>query len=268
MEISFCSYPACNEVTHMQLCIGETTVLWWHVQNFVVVWNHAMELHWNTGIVSFNLAWFFKCFVCVCVAFSHGEMGVICYSKIGDGFTLKMPNQIIYSTDKMQICHYGYIVCKLNLIKCHENSLEELAECSETPLMLQYWKPCPVNHFPQHASAWHIYLDLYTLTFHWPGPRFDIKMSSHQYSKSHCGDKTVVRSSYLHNGISYTGKMASFYWISPLVIFLFRMNVWSLVCSLKPLTSTKMAILYLAIVKLVMYNSYWVSSVDAYGLVL
>ena len=27
-----------------------------------------------------------------------------------------------------------------------------------------------------------------------------------QYRKSHCGDKTVVRSSYLHNGISYTGK--------------------------------------------------------------
>ena len=41
------------------------------------------------------------------------------------------------------------------------------------------------------------------------GPRFNIKMSSYQYKKSHCGDKTVVRSSYLHNGISYTGKMSS-----------------------------------------------------------
>ena len=40
-------------------------------------------------------------------------------------------------------------------------------------------------------------------------------MSSYQYRKSHCGDKTVVRSSYLHNGISYTSKMVSFYWISP-----------------------------------------------------
>ena len=45
------------------------------------------------------------------------------------------------------------------------------------------------------------------------GPRFNIKMSSYQYRKSHCGDKTVVRSSYLHNGISYTGKMSSLYWI-------------------------------------------------------
>ena len=47
------------------------------------------------------------------------------------------------------------------------------------------------------------------------GPWFNIKMPSYQYRKSHCGDKTVVRSSYLHNGISYTGKMVSFHWISP-----------------------------------------------------
>ena len=39
------------------------------------------------------------------------------------------------------------------------------------------------------------------------------KDASYQYRKSHCGDKRVVRSSYLHNGISYTGKMASLYWI-------------------------------------------------------
>ena len=29
--------------------------------------------------------------------------------------------------------------------------------------------------------------------------------------------KTVVRSSYLHDGISYTGKTTSFYWIGPLI---------------------------------------------------
>ena len=38
-------------------------------------------------------------------------------------------------------------------------------------------------------------------------------MSSYQYKKSNCGDKTVVRSSYLHTGISYTGKASSLYWI-------------------------------------------------------
>ena len=53
--------------------------------------------------------------------------------------------------------------------------------------------------------------------YKWPGPWFNIKMSSNQYRKSHCGDKTVVRSSYLYNGISYIGKMISFDWIGPLV---------------------------------------------------
>ena len=48
-----------------------------------------------------------------------------------------------------------------------------------------------------------------------PGPWFNIKMSSYHYRKSHTGGKTVVRSSYLHNGISFTGKMTYFYWISP-----------------------------------------------------
>ena len=50
------------------------------------------------------------------------------------------------------------------------------------------------------------------------GPWFNIKMASYQYRKSHCGDKTVVRSSYLHNGISYTGKMSSLYWIRAQII--------------------------------------------------
>ena len=48
---------------------------------------------------------------------------------------------------------------------------------------------------------------------HTSGPWFNIKMSSYQYRKSHCGDKTILRPSYLHNGISYTGKMISLYWI-------------------------------------------------------
>ena len=50
---------------------------------------------------------------------------------------------------------------------------------------------------------------------------FNIKMLSYQYRKSHCGDKMVVRSSNLHNEISYIGKMASLYWISPLAVMSF-----------------------------------------------
>ena len=46
-----------------------------------------------------------------------------------------------------------------------------------------------------------------------PGPWFNIKMPFYQCRKSHCGDKTILRPSYLHNGISYTDKMTSLYWI-------------------------------------------------------
>ena len=65
--------------------------------------------------------------------------------------------------------------------------------------------------YPTQLKPW--------MLMHWrrkePEPWFNIKMSSYQYRKPHYGDKTVVRSSYLHNGISYTGKMSSLYWISP-----------------------------------------------------
>ena len=45
------------------------------------------------------------------------------------------------------------------------------------------------------------------------GPWFNIKMLSYQYRKSHCGDKTILLPSNLHNGISYTCKTTSLYWI-------------------------------------------------------
>ena len=57
-------------------------------------------------------------------------------------------------------------------------------------------------------------------TKHWPsspGPWFNIKTSSYQYRKFHSGDKTILRPSYLHNGISYTGKTTSLYWIGALL---------------------------------------------------
>ena len=69
---------------------------------------------------------------------------------------------------------------------------------------------------------------------HWtPGSWFNIKMSSYQYRKSHCGDKTVVRSSYLHSGISYTGKMTSLYWIRAQWIPFIKasdVEVWCFLC--------------------------------------
>ena len=63
------------------------------------------------------------------------------------------------------------------------------------PFCIIAWSLGYMPQLSKHGSSW------------WPGPWFNVKMPSYQYKKSHCGDKTVVRSSYLHNGISYTGKM-------------------------------------------------------------
>ena len=49
-----------------------------------------------------------------------------------------------------------------------------------------------------------------------------IKKSSYWYRKSHCGDKTILRPSYLHNGISYAGKMTYLYWIRALDTFPYK----------------------------------------------
>ena len=46
---------------------------------------------------------------------------------------------------------------------------------------------------------------------------FNIRMLSYQYRKSHYGEKTILQPSYLYNGISYTGKTVSLYWIGPVV---------------------------------------------------
>ena len=51
------------------------------------------------------------------------------------------------------------------------------------------------------------------------GGWINIKIQSYQYRKSHCGDKTILRPSYLHNGISYTSKMTSLYWTRALDAF-------------------------------------------------
>ena len=50
------------------------------------------------------------------------------------------------------------------------------------------------------------------------GGWINIKMSSYQYRKFHCGDQTILRPSYLHNGISYTDKMTSLYWIRAQIV--------------------------------------------------
>ena len=68
-----------------------------------------------------------------------------------------------------------------------------------------------------------------TMCIQYSGSRFNVKMLSYQYRKSHCGDKTVIRTSFLHNDISYIGKTASLYWFSPLFLFNYKhinLEIW------------------------------------------
>ena len=73
------------------------------------------------------------------------------------------------------------------------------------------WKP-PSRHRP--FRIYHKVPDVMVRVTHWilvvlyTGGWFNIKMSSYQYRKYH----------YLHNGISYTGKTTSLYWIRALII--------------------------------------------------
>ena len=70
-----------------------------------------------------------------------------------------------------------------------------------------------IIHLHWYARGWLHGVHLQPQSPKRPWPRFNIKLTSYQNRKSHCGDKTILRPSYLHNGISYTGKMTSLYWI-------------------------------------------------------
>ena len=57
------------------------------------------------------------------------------------------------------------------------------------------------------------------------GGWFNIKTTFYQYRKYHCGDKTILQPSYLHNGISYTGKMTLGWSTKKLKSFILRSMV-------------------------------------------
>ena len=70
---------------------------------------------------------------------------------------------------------------------------------------------------PPHHNQRHQH-NIHRKTRWQPEGSFNIEMSSYQYRNSHCGEKTILWPSYLHNGNSYTGKMTSLYWIRALEI--------------------------------------------------
>ena len=102
---------------------------------------------------------------------------------------------------------YFLILFPLTVIFLYETGLKQwlYSQCC------RYWWPGAIapGHQQLHSCVW-INLS--------PGGWFNIKKSSYQYRKSQCGDKTILRPSYLHNGIFYTGKMTSLYGIGAQVL--------------------------------------------------
>ena len=78
----------------------------------------------------------------------------------------------------------------------------------------------PASFWLSRYSRWRVRAGLQVVNTAWrawgwtavksAGAWFNIKIPSYQYKKYQCGDKTILRPSYLHNGISYTDKMASY----------------------------------------------------------
>ena len=111
--------------------------------------------------------------------------------------------------------HLPYLTALLchMVILCH-NGLNQLCQDISMHITSKLFFKMQVYYQHHQIILKNILLKLFEdMTVLWSGPQFNIKMTSYQYRKSHCGDKTILRPSYLHNGISYTGKMSSLYWI-------------------------------------------------------
>ena len=98
---------------------------------------------------------------------------------------------------------------------------------------------CQIQSLPESTAWGHLPSNWFSAGWgdDTPGPCFNMNMSYYQYKKSHCGDKTILRPSYLHNGISYTGKTMSLYWIR----CQHTLNLFGCICSLYQLASRQMA---------------------------
>ena len=108
---------------------------------------------------------------------------------------------IIFVVDTMWPIIYKHVFCALvsfGLVGIFEVIMKDMGNWP-VPNHGRMLDGIPCAHFVWSSGHW-----------------FYITMQAYQYRKSHCGDTTVARPSYLYNGGSYTGKMASLTWTIPL----------------------------------------------------
>ena len=92
-----------------------------------------------------------------------------------------------------------------NSIQILQGIIEKYIDLVKMVQVLQFWVSFGPSSKIIQGPHYTYFMD--------PGAWFSIAMPSYQYRNSHCGDKTILLLSYLHNVISYTGKTTSSYWI-------------------------------------------------------
>ena len=121
--------------------------------------------------------------------------------------TRKTPNLVLYQTDNVIYMTHCYTLSEIIFLTCGGTLLHSYIS---------------LLRGLQIGFTWS--MGIWRKQLHWVSILRTMALiqykdiSSYQYRKSHCGDKTVVRSSYLHNGISYAGKITSLYWIRALTL--------------------------------------------------
>ena len=142
----------------------------------------------------------------------------MCYIKIGSSFC-KLSFHLHIMSWNIKFWHRTFVPSsnmsqeQKHRHKVFSASNYDLRENVSRGIITQKMK-LHISIFQPDQSSRHI-----PTAFPWqPGPRFNIKMTSYQYRNSNCGDKTIWRPSYLHNGISCTDKITSLYWIGDQVV--------------------------------------------------
>ena len=122
--------------------------------------------------------------------------------------------ELRYSHHDMVSRYIGYFLMFCNLlwsvhvklsISYGHNTYLDLACC--TSIYLNTWFIVAPLYQCHPLMSWRLQKSIHKE----PGCRFN--MPSYQHRNYHCGDKMILWSSYLHNGIAYTGETISLYWI-------------------------------------------------------
>ena len=75
------------------------------------------------------------------------------------------------------------------------------------------WTPCTYLHYKHVLVNLDLFIDII-------GADSKQKFCLNKYRNSHCGDKMILQLSFLHNGITFIGRMISLYSIRPLAMFI------------------------------------------------